>query len=63
MKTLKWILIAMVLMVFAYGVIHAIISFIWAMYIGMIAFVAVLIILTYLRIRSWFRKNNGKNLN
>ena len=57
MKTVKWVLIAMILMIFAYAIIHAIISFLWMIYVGSIAFVVVLIVIAYIKIRNWAKRN------
>jgi len=55
MKTIKWILITMALMILAYAVIHAIISFIWMVYIGIIAACVVLVVIGYLKLKKWLK--------
>ncbi len=45
-------------MILAYAVIHAIISFLWMIYIGAIAAVVVLIVIAYFKIKKFLK---GKN--
>ena len=45
----------MALMILAYAVIHAIISFIWMVYIGIIAACVVLVVIGYLKLKKWLK--------
>lgn len=58
MKNLKWILITMGLMILAYAVIHAIISFVWMVYIGVIAAGVVLVVIGYFKLKKWLNGND-----
>ena len=57
---LKWILITMALMILAYATIHAIISFVWMVYIGVIAACVVLCVLAYFKIKKWLSGDDQK---
>jgi hypothetical protein len=52
---LKWVAITMALMILAYAVIHAIISFIWMVWIGVIAAGVVLVVFGYFKIKKWLK--------
>lgn len=53
MKNWKWILGTIVLMVLAYAVLHAVISFIWMVYIGVIAGCIVLGAIAIIKLAKW----------
>lgn len=53
MKTTKWVVIAMILMVIAYAVIHAILVFAWMLQIGVIAMAVVAVVILYFRGKKW----------
>lgn len=55
---LKWIFITMALMILAYAVIHAVITFFWMVWVGVIAAAVVLVVLGYFKVKKWLKDND-----
>jgi len=60
MKTVKWIVITMILMVIAYAVIHAVLVFAWMLQIGVMAMAVVAIVMLYFKGKKWLKGGNQK---
>ncbi len=55
MKTFKWIVITMALMIIAYAVIHAVLVFAWMLQVGVIAAAVVAVVILWFKGKKWLR--------
>lgn len=54
-NSFKWFVIAVVLMILAYAVIHAILVFAWMVKMGVVAAAVVALVVLYFKAKKWLK--------
>jgi len=56
MKNMKWILITIALMILGYAVFHAVLTFAWMVYAGVIVGCIVLGVIAIIKFKKWLER-------